>query len=168
MDDIALPVAHHLHLDVARALDIAFDEQTAIAEIALALAARGVDLGFECAVLAHDAHPLAAAARRRLDQQRVPHRAGPFHEGRRVVILDGGGRHRKAAFLDKGAGADLVAHQVDDLGCGADERDAGLFQCGHEGGIFRQEAIARMHRIRADPLRRLDDLRNVEIGRHGR
>ncbi len=99
------------------------------------------------------------AARRGLDQQRIADGAGAFDEGCGVVILDGRGRNRKAAPLDKGAGADLVAHQVDDLGCGTDKRHAGLVQRGDEACVFRQKAIARMHRVRADAFCRLDDPR---------
>ena len=44
---------------------------------------------------------------------------------------------------------DLVAHRLDGADRRADEGDACLFQRFGEGGVFRQEAIARMHRIGA-------------------
>ncbi len=68
MDHVALPVTHHLHLDMARTFDIAFDEQTTVAEIPLAFAARGFDFGLQRAILAHDAHALAAASGRGFDE----------------------------------------------------------------------------------------------------
>ena len=168
MDHVALPVAHHLHLDMARTFDIAFDEETTVAEIPLAFAAGGFDLGFQRAVLAHDAHALAAAPRRRLDQQRIAQGAGAFDKTRRIVILDRRRGNRKAARLDKGARADLVAHQVDGLGGRADKCHTDLFQRRDETGILRQKAVAGMHRIRADLSCGRNDLRNIEIGRYRR
>src|SRR3546814_4285065 len=66
----ALAVAEYLHFDMARVLDIAFDVQAAITEVALAFTARAFDLGVEHRQITDDAHALAAAAGARLDQQR--------------------------------------------------------------------------------------------------
>ena len=62
-------VADDLHLDVAAVLDVRLDEDGAVAEGALGLGARRVDLGVEVGERADDPHPAPAAARRRLDQQ---------------------------------------------------------------------------------------------------
>src|SRR3546814_18079748 len=45
--DAALAVAEYLHFDMARVLDIAFDVQAAITEVALAFTARAFALGVE-------------------------------------------------------------------------------------------------------------------------
>ncbi len=69
MDRVPLAIAEDLHFDVARLLDIGFGVDAPVAEIALGLAggdARGLA---ELGRAAHDAHALAAAARRRLDEQ---------------------------------------------------------------------------------------------------
>ena len=70
MHDVAVRVAEHLHLDVARSFDIALDIKPPVAEIARTLAARAHDLVVEHRRLAHDAHAFAATAGGRLDQQR--------------------------------------------------------------------------------------------------
>ena len=136
MDHVALPVAHHLHLDMARAFDVTFDKQAAVTEISFAFAARGFDFGLQRAVLAYDAHALAATAGRGLDEQRIANGAGAFDKARRIIILDRRGGDGKPAFLDKGAGADLVPHQVDDLGRRADKGHSGFFQRRDKTGIL--------------------------------
>ncbi len=71
MDGVALAVAQHLHLDVARTLDIGFGIDAAVAEIAFRLAgARCAQPRCNSARRPHDAHALAAAAGRGLDEQR--------------------------------------------------------------------------------------------------
>ena len=68
MHHVAVGVSEHLHFDVARTLDITFDIEAAVAEIARAFAAGAQDLVIEHRHFADDAHALAAAARGRLDQ----------------------------------------------------------------------------------------------------
>ena len=71
VDDRAVRVGEHLHLDVPRALEVALDEHAVVAERGLRLAPRGVErVGSSSRVGAHDAHALAAAARDRLDDDR--------------------------------------------------------------------------------------------------
>jgi hypothetical protein len=168
VDDLAVPVAEHLHLDVARALDEALHVEAPVPEGALALAAGAGDLFVEVRGVAHDAHALAAAARRRLDEERHAERAGAVEEGVGVVVLDRRGRDRKAARRHEGAGADLVAHERDGVGIGADERDAGLRGGAREIGVLRQEAVARMDRAGAGAAGGVKDLLPVEEGRDGR
>src|SRR5262249_53335267 len=68
MNKIAARLAQDLTLDVTRALDIFPHQQRAVAESLLSLAPRGLDGAVNCAFGSHDAHSLAAAARRSLDQ----------------------------------------------------------------------------------------------------
>src|SRR5205823_9452099 len=64
MHDIAVRVAEHLHLDMARPLEIALDEQPVVAKGARRLAF-GADQGpGELVVAGHDAHAAPATARR--------------------------------------------------------------------------------------------------------
>ena len=102
-------VAQDLHLDVARALDVALVDEAAVAERRLGLARRGLDGRRELAGLAHDAHPAAAAARARLDEQGIADLVGvgaaghDRHAGalgelaRRVLAAERGERVRPAA-----------------------------------------------------------------------
>ena len=52
---------------------------------------------------------------------------------------------------------DLVAHQADRLGRGADEREAALLDALREVRVLGQEAVARMDRDRVGDLGRADD-----------
>ncbi len=138
--------------------------EPAITEIALALAARLQDLLLEETHVTDDAHALPAAAGRRLDEKRGTKRAGALDERRRVIVLDGRRRHREAALGHEGAGADLVAHQVDRLGGRADKGDAGRGNSPGEAGILRQEAVAGMDGTRTATPGGIDDLCPIEIG----
>ena len=62
MHQLAMRVAHHLHLDVPGALHIAFDKQPTVAKIALTFAPCGLDLAIQNGQVTHDAHALAAPA----------------------------------------------------------------------------------------------------------
>ena len=65
-----MDVAEQLDLDVARPLDVALDEDGAVAERGLGLAARRGARVVELVGAADDAHAAPAAARRRLHEQR--------------------------------------------------------------------------------------------------
>ena len=71
VDDVAVAVGEHLHLDVAGVQHISLEEQRVIAERGGRLAARTGQRGGQVGRLAHDPHALAAAAGRRLDQHRI-------------------------------------------------------------------------------------------------
>ena len=71
VDDVAVRVREHLHLDVAGILEVALDVDGRVGEVGLALALRAVSKrALDVVVLANDAEALAAAARRRLDRER--------------------------------------------------------------------------------------------------
>jgi hypothetical protein len=166
MHHLAGVVAQHLHLDVPGVLDVTLDVEATIAEVALRLAARALDLAGELFRLPDDAHPLAAAAGGRLDQQRKPHLQGPLAETGRIVVLDGRGRHRKAGLGHEGARPYLVAHQVDGLGAWSDEADAGGLDLAGECGVLGQESVARMDRTGPRRKRGVENGVAVEVGRH--
>src|SRR6185312_1977473 len=65
-----LAVGEHLHLDVARAGDVALEVDVGVAEPGLRLAARGRQLRREARLVLDDLHPAPAAARRGLDDDR--------------------------------------------------------------------------------------------------
>ena len=52
MHDVAVRVGEHLHLDVARAFEVALDQHPVVAEGALRLAPRAVERAGELAALA--------------------------------------------------------------------------------------------------------------------
>jgi len=61
--DVAVVVAEHLHFDMPRALDVAFDIQPPIAEVTLSFTARALHFGLQQRKIAHNVHSLATAAR---------------------------------------------------------------------------------------------------------
>ena len=67
VDEVAVRVAEHLDLDVARPLDRLLEVDRAVAERRRRLAARAVERGGELGLARDQAHALAAAAGRRLD-----------------------------------------------------------------------------------------------------
>ena len=71
MDDIAMRIAEHLDLDMARFLDVFFEEETRIAEARFGLAAGQAKAFGELGIVARDAHALAAAARDGLEHDRI-------------------------------------------------------------------------------------------------
>ena len=77
VDDVAARVAEDLELDVPRLLDVALEEQAIVAERLHRLAPRRLDLRLQFAGGADDLHPLPAAARARLHEQRKADRAPP-------------------------------------------------------------------------------------------
>ncbi len=113
----AVRVAQDLHLDVARALDVALVDEAAVAERRLRLARRGLDRRRELAGLAHDAHAAAAAAGARLDEQRIADLVGvgaarhDRHAGalgqlaRRVLAAERRERGRRRARRRRGPAA---------------------------------------------------------------
>ena len=72
----AVPVGEELDLDVPRPLEVALEEQPAVAEGRQRLASGRGDGVVELVARADDPHPAAAAAGRRLDEQRQPSSAG--------------------------------------------------------------------------------------------
>ena len=164
VDDVALAVAQHLELDVARA-----PRRTSRCR---RRGRRRPPAASRCAVwkacgssaaCAHDAHAAPAAAGRRLDDHRVADLLGDLQ--RLLLVLDRAGEPGitgTPAFIMAGAPG-LVAHQPDHLGTGADELDvAGLADLG-EVGALGEEAVAGVDRVGAGDLGRADDRRDVQV-----
>ena len=74
--DGAVRVAEQLHLDVARPRQPPLEIDRGIAERGARLRSRRANRAGQIRRVGHRAHPFAAAARDRLDQQRVPDRRG--------------------------------------------------------------------------------------------
>ena len=75
----------------------------------------------------------------------------------------GAGHHGNAELLGRLLGLDLVAHQADVLGLRSDEMQIVLGEDFGEAGVFRQKAVAGMHRVRAGDLAGGQQRRHVEI-----
>ena len=97
MDDIAVGVAEHLHLDMARAVDPFFEEDDVIAERARRLALAAFERVLEVLGAVDLAHALAAAAGDRLDQHRIADcRRFLGQPLGALVVTDIAGSHRHA------------------------------------------------------------------------
>jgi hypothetical protein len=165
MDDVAVPVAEHLDLDVARILDELLDEHPVVAEARLGLRAGQCEalLGLLRAV--GDAHALAAAAGRGLDHHGIADLGGDPHRLPGVGDFAQEPRHRR--YLGPGRrflALDLVAHGGDRARVGPDEGDAGLGQRDRERLALGEKPVARMHRLGSGLPAGLDDLLDDEIG----
>ena len=129
MDDVAVLVAQHLDLDMARIDDEFLDEHPIVAEGRQGL---GAGTGEAVANLdggMGDPHALAAAAGRSLDHHRIADVGGDLH---RLVLV---GNDAEMAGDGRYAGAsrrplrfDLVAHRLDGGRIRPDENDAGAGQ----------------------------------------
>ncbi len=169
VDDVAVGVGEHLHLDVPRAFDQSLDQQRAVAERTLCLTLCGCNLGSEIVVGRDHTHALATATGRRLDEHWKPD-AQCLRGQLRIVQPDPGDSwdHAHAASLDRRLGADLVAHRLDRLDRWPDENDPGVRTGRGECTVLGQEPVAGVQRLRARRDRSLDDPLDREVALRGR
>ena len=113
VNQMAVPIAQKLHLDVLGAADEFLEEHVRAAEGVLGLTPRLVERGVERIGTFHDPHAAAATAHRRLDDHRIAQRPGH-------LMRPWAGQHRRvAAGKDRHAGLacqvpcrHLVAQQI--------------------------------------------------------
>src|SRR5439155_9517856 len=146
----ALSVREELNLDVSRALEVALEVDAVVAERGRGLAPRGRDGVAEFRSRADDAHPAPAAARRRLDEQR------------RLVDL---GHDRHPGFAGDALRLELVPARAQRGGRRADPGEPRLLDERCELGVLREEAVARVDRVRAALARRPEMLVGREVRR---
>ena len=107
VDRIAVRIREHLDLDVPRRSQILLDQHAVVAERRLRLALRGCERSREVRGALGNFHPLAATARRRLDQYRIAglfRFAGEQRRGLIVAVITGneGNLCRAHDFLGRG------------------------------------------------------------------
>ena len=161
---VAVLVRQHLGLHVTGLIQVALHEALAAAERRGGLAGGGLVQLRDLLERVGHLHAAAAAAERRLNGHR---QAVLFSEGDNLV---GAGnrvlrarRHRGLRGLGDVAGGDLVAKRGNGLGGGADPGQACVDDLLGELRVLRQEAVARVDRVRAGLLRRGDDLVHVQV-----
>ncbi len=164
VDDAPLPVAEHLELDVPRTLDRALDVHRALAKDRFRLGLGDQIAVPEAFLVAGDPHPLPAAARHRLDHDRVADLGGEPH--RRLDIGDRAfapRHHRHPGGAHHFPGLGLVAHEPDRFRRRADEVDVVRLADLGEVRPLGEEAVSGMDRVAAGDLGRAHDARDVQV-----
>ena len=164
MDDGAVAVAEHLHLDVARLGDEFLDQHPRIAEGVGRLARRRFERRLELDMGVDPAHAAPAAAGDRLDQHRIADLVGFLPEElRALVVAVIPGRDRDAELGHQRLGGVLETERAHRRRRRADEGDARLAAQIGKVGVLGQEAVAGMDALGADALGQRDDRLAVEI-----
>ncbi len=169
MDDGAVPVAQHLHLDMARRLDETLDEHAVVAEGGARLRTGRAHAGGDLGVGEGNPHALAAATGRRLDHHRQANIGGD--RDRLAIVVDGAEVAGNGG--DPGVGGellrfDLVAHGGNGAGVGTNEGDAGGGQCFGKRGALREKPIARMDGVGTGSAAGLNEIVDHQVRGRGR
>ena len=151
-DDLAVLVREQLDLDVTRPLDVALVVDGVVAEGGLRLAAGRLGRLLELGRLADDAHPAAASAGGRLDDEREAD-----------LVRLAGREHRYAGLLRDPLRLELVAALAQRVRRRPDEDEPGGLDRLGEVGVLGEEAVPRMDRVRADALGGADVLLREEV-----
>ena len=164
MNDVAVGVAKHLHLNMARALDILFNQDMRIAERGGSLSlTRGERVG-EISRSFDLAHPLAAATCDGLNEHGVADLSGAFLKKRWVLIIAYiARRHGHARLGHQCLGCILQAHRGDAARVRPDPDEASVDHGLRKFGVFREETIARMDSLGSAGLCRGDNLLTHQI-----
>jgi hypothetical protein len=166
VDDVAVLVAEDLDLHVPGSADQPFEDDPVVTERSRGLPPGGGERVGERGQVGDRAHPLAAAARDGLDEQREPDvaRGGEQCPVVEVRVVDPW--HDRDAFRGESLlGGRLVAHQPDHLRCRADEGEPRGRDGRGERGVLRQEPVTRVDRVGAGRERGGHDALDVEVGR---
>src|SRR3990170_1656396 len=169
VDHVAELVGHHLDLDVPRVLEILLDVDIGGTERGERLRLGGEEGVDEGSGGMDDLHPPAAASRGRLDDHREP---DLLRDPEALLLLRdravaaGNGRHLDLAH--RPARPDLISHQANGLRRRADELHAVILADLREGGIFREEAVPGVDRVRVGDLDRAQDRGDIEIALRAR
>ena len=165
----SLVIGEDLNLDVTWALDVLLEVHAAIPEGLGGFARCGGERGRKLARGGDDAHPLATAACRCLDEHRVADLAGDRRGLVRVTQC------RQRTWHDRHAGGGhqaarrrLVAHRRDRRRRRPDEDQPGVFDRLGEGGALGEESVARVYRIGAARSRRSQQYRDTQVALGGR
>ena len=169
MDCVAVAVDGDLNFDVARVFYELLDEDPGVAEGSGRLPPGQQEGGGEIPRFAGDLHSASAASGRRLQQYGIP------YVGRRpgglLLVPDRVRAARDGRDPHGGHGllcGDLVPHRCDVIGARTDEYEAVVLHHPCEGGVLREEAQSRMHRLRPGHVRSGEDGGHVEVAVLGR
>ena len=165
IDAVAMFVAHHLNFDMARVENEFLYKNPVVAKGGFGFGLDRRKALLDLLVIGRDTDTLTAAARRCLDHHRIADFIGNLDGVLSAFDQAHMARHgRNTGFRGQFLGADLVAHRLNGVRVRPDEGNAFLLQPLGEFGVLRKEAEARMHRLSAGLLHRIDDLVHDKIG----
>ncbi len=164
----SVTVGRHLHLDVPRARDHRLDEERAVAEGVGGLALRAVERGQRVVAVAEHADASTAAARGRLEHDRV---ADPARVAGELVSLDRSAAPRRdgnTRCLGDQLARDLVAEPSHRRGRRPQEDQPCGLELLDEARVLGQETPARPDRVRTSRAERGQHAVVIEVrGTHG-
>src|SRR5262249_13899275 len=164
VDDVAVRVREHLHLDVARIEDELLDVDVRVREVGLALSLGPLEGLLGLRRIVHLLHALAATAGRGFDQERI---ADLLSERPQLVHradwIGRAGDDRDARLLHRHAGGRLRPHQPDRGRRRADPDESRVLHGPRERGVLGEKAVAGMDRLGAGALRRVEDALYREV-----
>jgi hypothetical protein len=168
MQGVAVTIGQDLNFDVTGTADVAFEEDRVVAEGRPGFLAGFLEFLIELVGVFDHAHASAAASERGLDDEREADARG-LGVGR-VEIGNGMLRSRDDGNSGRDgeiAGGGFVAEQIENIGTGADEGDAGLFASARQRRIFGEESVSGMNRVDSIFESQRDGAIDVEVGLHG-
>ena len=161
---VAVPVAEDLELDVARLHQVLLQVDGARPKPFSASWRAVTNWLSERLALLHDPHAAAAAARRRLEDDRIADLLGhPLRLRQVLERLAAAGQHRHPGGGRRLPRLRLVAHQPDARRARPDPAQLAVLQHLGEVGVLGQKAVAGMDRVGAGDLGGGDQARDVEI-----
>ncbi|MNX87550.1 hypothetical protein D3C86_1194820 [compost metagenome] len=163
VNGIAFTIAENLHFDMARLAEIFFHVDGVVAEGCCRFGTGSRNRLFQIGLGLRHLHAATTAARRRLDEDWEADRAGNFERVFRLHFAIRAGNDGNAEILRRLLGGDLVAHDADMFGGRSDEGDAVCVENIGELGIFRQEAVTGVNRVRTCYFAGRNDLVDVEV-----
>ena len=165
--DVAVGVAEDLHLDVPAALQVALEEDGRIAERRRRLVARGGHRLEQVVGLADQAHALAAAAGRGLDEQGQARPTAPaavMSASLASASSSAPGTSGTPAAATSRLASTLSAMAFIDSGRRPDPGQAGIGHGLGEHRVLRQEAVTRVDRVGTGPPCRVQHLLGHQVG----
>ncbi len=164
-----MAVSEDLDLDVARVIDVLFDEQRAVAKRALPFASCRSNGIAEASLFANELHPLATTAGACFQENGEADLYRFLGEhGRGLVRAVVSGNHRHPGLRDEGFGFALGSHRPNRIGSGADEDHPGARACIRECGVLGEEAIAGVDGIASGQCCRFENLVDAQIALRAR
>ena len=167
-DDGPVGVGDDLRFDVVRVFHEPFQEHLGPAEVGLRFPRRPLERLFEMGAVAHQVHTFAAAAERRLHDQREPDPLGLAFRGLQVDRFGRARHDRHAGRIGRPSRRGLVAHDLDRRCGGPDEREPCLAHRLGEVRALGQESVPGMHEGGLRPAGRVDDRLDRQVGRRRR